>query len=1130
MPKIFDNIDLALLPTLKETLKISKRADFCIGYFNLRGWRLIDSLLEDWKGAPEECCRLLIGMHKPPEEELRELLSIHKLSSGVDQQAAIRIKKRLAEEFKKQLLWGAPTNDDEAGLRRLARQLREKKVIVRLFIRHSLHAKLYLLFRNDPVNPIIGYLGSSNLTFPGLAGQGELNIDVLDSDATLKLAKWFDDRWDDKFSIDISEELIEIITNSWAREQTVPPYHIYIKMAYHLAQEARAGLSEFNVPLDIANKLFEFQLAAVKIAAHHLDKRHGVLLGDVVGLGKTLMAAAVARTLQEQDGLETLIICPPNLVPMWESYRENYRLVARTVSIGQVEKILPDLRPYRIVIIDESHNLRNREGKRYHVIQDYIRLCNSKCILLTATPYNKSFLDLSNQLRLFIPADKDIGIRPETLLRKLTETEFIRQHQCPVRSLSAFEKSEYADDWRELMRLYLVRRTRTFIQDNYAKTDAETGRKYLTFADGTHTYFPERIPRTVRFALNEKKETDQYARLYSSKVIDLINALSLPRYGLGNYIAASPTTLPTQTEAKQIQDLSRAGKRLMGFCRTNMFKRLESSGAAFLLSVSRHILRNFVFIYALENKLPLPLGSQDAALLDERIYDDDAEETSADLFGNDDSRGCETVTFTVAKKEEEYKAKAEQIYNQYFSQYRSRFTWFRPELFVGTLLKHLKQDGDYLLQILSVAADWDFANDAKLISLYKLITEEHPHDKILVFSQFADTIRYLHAHLKKMSVNQIAAVTGDSSNPTETVWRFSPQSNNRKENASTALRVLLSTDVLSEGQNLQDCSIVVNFDLPWAIIRLIQRAGRIDRIGQKSAMISCYTFLPAEGVDRIIQLRARIRQRLKENREVVGTDEAFFEDDNSDQSLSDLYNEKAGILDGDGEAEVDLASYAYQIWKNATEARPELLKIIPQLPDVVFSTRAHEPTQAKPEGVLVYLKTGEGNDSLAYVDKQGQSITESHFEILKLAACLPETQAQPRNENHHALVKAGVDHIVSEEKRIGGQLGRPSGARFRCYERLKTYAESIKGSLFESPDLLKAIDEIYRYPMRQVATDKINRQLRMGISDMQLAELILTLREEDRLSLVEESEQSRDPRIICSLGMFEKSGQGIEKQ
>ena len=162
-------------------------------------------------------------------------------------------------------------------------------------------------------------------------------------------------------------------------------------------------------------------------------------------------------------------------------------------------------------------------------------------------------------------------------------------------------------------------------------------------------------------------------------------------------------------------------------------------------------------------------------------------------------------------------------------------------------------------------------------------------------------------------------------------WRFSPESNEKREliKPEDELRVLIATDVLSEGQNLQDCSLIVNYDLPWAIIRLIQRAGRVDRIGQKAENIFCYSFLPADGVERIIRLRARVRLRLQENAEVVGTDEAFFEDDRNDQAILDLYNEKAGILDGDIDGEVDLASYAYQIWKNAITANPELTENYP---------------------------------------------------------------------------------------------------------------------------------------------------------------------------------------------------------
>ena len=304
-----------------------------------------------------------------------------------------------------------------------------------------------------------------------------------------KLATWFEDRWNDRWCVDISKELVEIIEESWVREELIPPHHIYIKIAYHLSQEARVGLTEFRIPKDFGNKLLDFQTAAVKIAAHHLNRRGGVIIGDVVGLGKTLMATALARVFEDDHGLETLIICPKNLVPMWEDYREQYRMRARVLSITRAIRELPDMRRYRLVLIDESHNLRNREGKRYRAIQEYIQENDSKCILLSATPYNKTYLDLSSQLRLFVSEDEDLGIRPERLLREMGETGFVRQHQAPVRSLAAFEKSEHAEDWHELMRLYLVRRTRGFIQNNYATTDPATGRQYLTFEDGRKSYF-----------------------------------------------------------------------------------------------------------------------------------------------------------------------------------------------------------------------------------------------------------------------------------------------------------------------------------------------------------------------------------------------------------------------------------------------------------------------------------------------------------------------------------------------------------------------------------------------------------------------------------------------------------------
>ena len=204
--------------------------------------------------------------------------------------------------------------------------------------------------------------------------------------------------------------------------------------------------------------------------------------------------------------------------------------------------------------------------------------------------------------------------------------------------------------------------------------------------------------------------------------------------------------------------------------------------------------------------------------------------------------------------------------------------------------------------------EWDPDKDAKLDALHSLLTETFPDRKVLVFSQFADTVDYLEAQLGKRGVVDLAGVTGSSADPTEMAWRFSPDSNQRAGGGEPdrALRVLVATDVLSEGQNLQDCHVVVNYDLPWAIIRLIQRAGRVDRIGQKAGEILCHSFLPAEGVERIIDLRGRVRARLKQNAEVVGADEAFFEDEDDDQAIVNLYHERAGILDGDPEGDVDL--------------------------------------------------------------------------------------------------------------------------------------------------------------------------------------------------------------------------------
>lgn len=1126
MPRILDNIDASLLEELKFALPTAERADFCVGYFNLRGWRLLSGLVDDWRGAESSRVRLLVGMQELPEGELRSALSILGEPSGMDNATATRLKRQVAENFRSQLMFGAPTSSDEAGLRTLSRQLKAGKVQVKLHLRTLLHAKLYLLHRQDHAAPRVAYVGSSNLTFAGLKRQAELNIDVVDTVSTQQLADWFSARWADRWSIDITLELAQIIDESWAGEQGHTPYEIYLKMAYHLSREARAGVGEFRIPRDLEKILFPYQAAAVQIAAHHLNKRGGVMLGDVVGLGKTLMATALVRVMQEVYSPRTLIVCPVNLEPMWNDYIYQYGLTAKVLPISQVTQQLADEKRYQLVLIDESHNLRNREGKRYRAIQEYITQNDSKVILLSATPYNKGYADLGAQLRLFVSETADLGIRPEALIREVGESGFVAKHQAPVRSIAAFEKSAYPDDWRDLMRLYLVRRTRSFVQANYATLDPETGRNYLTFASGLRSYFPVRRPRTVTFQVDETNPQDAYARLYAPAVVQTIGELALPRYGLGNYVHQKPPVPPTDAEAEQLRNLGRAGKRLIGFSRTNLFKRLESGGATFVQSLERHILRNYIFLHALEAGKSLPIGPQNAELLNDR--DDDEEtlftadgdvttpEEHADEVADDDAEGLTSAGESV------YRARAAQAYRLYESKYKNRFRWVRSNLFTRKLADALRRDAQALLRVLTDAGEWRPENDPKLNALHELLTQTHPQEKVLIFTQFADTVAYLVRELQARGLTRLEGVAGSSANPTELAWRFSPHSNSKVYPPELQIRVLVATDVLSEGQNLQDAHVVVNFDLPWAIIRLIQRAGRVDRIGQGAEEIQVYSFLPSDGVERLIQLRARVRQRLQENAEVVGTDERFFEDDEA-QKLYDLYNEKSGLLDGDADSEVDLASYAFSIWEGALKADPTLGARIPGLPDVVYSTKAMPVAPVNldaPAGVLVYTRTTSGYDALAWMNEAGESVTQSQLRILQAAECDPDTPAVPRLPGHHELVQAGVVHIHAEEASEGGQLGKENGPRARSYVRLKAYVQTLAGTLYESPELLRAIDDLYLYPLRAGAVDIINRQLRSGISDETLAALVLSLRDEDRLSLKQgEEEAPREPQIICSLGL-----------
>ena len=1140
MARIYDNIDMKFEDGLKGIMSDDKvlRVDFCVGYFNLRGWSLIVDQIDSLPGEDiyegeerkHRTCRLLVGMHRPSDDLVKQMYSAKKQALP-DDKYVNECKLKIAKQFRDQLLLGLPTNQDKWTLTRLCAQLKEDKVCVKLYLREPLHAKLYVAYSPDNFqNPRFAIMGSSNLTLPGLTKQGELNADFADFHDAKTLSEWFDDRWNDRFSIDITKELIDAIENSWAGENLIPPYYIYLKTAYYLSQDARSGINSYELNATFKKELFPFQQNAVKMVMRHLlnEKHKGAMIGDVVGLGKTITACAIAKLFEENMLARTLVICPANLTGMWDKYKKKYDLKMEIMSNAKHIDV-EQMYYFRLVIIDESHNLRNPQGSRYRDIKNFIASQENSVLLLTATPYNKDFRDLSTQLKLFIADDQDLGIRPENYIKALGgDNQFRFQHSdIGIRTIKAFEKSESVDDWNDLMKLFLVRRTRTFIKNNYAETDETDGRKYLLFSDGRRSYFPERKPKSVRF---KTEPGDQYSRLYSAKMIDLMSELELPRYGLTQYVSETKSKGASQLEKQLLENLSRAGKRMQGFSRSTFFKRIDSVGFSFLLTVYRHILRNCVFLYAIKNKLKLPIADENQ-LPDEFIEDGDIN-AIFDMQGALDPNGDADGLLSVPTDINFYMQKAEEYYQTISG--KNNVKWISSGYFKPSLKKRLEEDCEVLINMIKLCGAWNPSTDAKLNKLEDMLKHKHKNEKVLVFTQYSDTARYLYYQLKRRGAEHIDIATGDSENPTRVAEKFSPVSNEVTVPESEQTRILIATDVLSEGQNLQDSHIIINFDLPWAIVRLIQRAGRVDRIGQDAKEIFCYSFFPADGVEEIISLRERLTARINTAADIVGQDEIFWE--GTKENLKDLFNEKAGILDDTDDNDVDLASQAFEIWNQAIKANPKLKNIIPNMNDYVYSTKAFSGElangmQMPQDGVITYVKTYTGFDMLTWYDAKGEIVSQSQKRILKAMECAIDTPALEPLDNHHDLVAKAVTNVKVDNTSASGILGNRMSTRYRILQLLEDYMHNLEKQRGDYSDLLfftndkvdalkEAIDDIYNNLFTESVKTILGRMLKQNVSHDEIVDYILELHASGTLVIKEEAtDVNRDNRVICSMGL-----------
>lgn len=1099
MPNIFDNIKDAtrLGPALRESLKDFDTVDVATGYLDLRGWSAFADILD--AKVPHEVgsratARVLVGMIAPADAEqlldsLQDQVQPPSYGSDIhDREKALARRDQLVKHLRNQLMRGLATASGQQTLQTLKRQLQDGVVAMKVFTEKPLHGKTYIFHSPQKKHGARwAYVGSSNLTGAGLTRNLELNIDVQDSDASAKLAEWFDQRWEDPFSLDITAEIIDLITESWADETQPSPFEVYLKVCHSLAQDARDGMG-YVLPASMRNLLLDYQESAVRTLARRVVRRGGTMLGDVVGLGKTLTAVATALMLQAAEDYSTLVLCPKNLERMWNEHLEAYDINGRVVPYSVADKVLPELKRFNLVICDESHNLRNNSTNVYEAIHHYIRANACKVLLLTATPYNLAFTDVANQIGLYLDEDDDLGIIPTAAL--IADPQLVNKVDGKINTLAAFRRSEEPEDWKRLMSDHLVRRTRSFIKRTARKefvtliSGEQVEREYLQFANGQKFFFPTRIATPVSHAFTD----DDPAKLMEDDTtLDAVGDLILPRYRLADY--DNPRAVHTPTDTKNLDDIRAGRGNVSGFVRVGLFKRLSSSGHSFIQSLQRQRARNELFIHAIDHGLPIPLGS----FSDKQI-----------AVTDEDIEGETTLQGSAATR-----------YDALVSSLPGRTKWVNSSVFKPTLRKDLVQDNATLTALLDRFGNWDSTRDSKVNALVDLL-HRHSGEKVLIFSEYVDTADYVAAALRDAGVDRVGLASGNTDNPAGIARRFSPESNklpgeNEEATADVTrgdpIDVLVATDVLSEGQNLQDAHIVVNYDLPWAIIRIIQRAGRVDRVGQKSETVNIY-LITHDKVEQQIRLRQRIRARLGAAAQAFGSDEQFFGSDQEIQILDDFYNGRVTDDTDDAEGEADAVSEAWLVWSNAQQQHAQIAARVLAMQDLVHSSR-HRYLHEQRDGVTCYVATASGVDAFATSYDTPHGVVEqllTPIEALRIFQAQPETPTAPLRTDHFERQKALVQGQLRTETTAAGNL---KGVRKWAWQKLG-------GTVFGAA-AGEALNALHERPLTEHATMRLGQARRNRYSPDDLADLIAQLHAEDRLVI--KSTDTDTIRIVCSLGV-----------
>lgn len=777
----------------------------------------------------------------------------------------------------------------------------------------------------------------------------------------------FDTLWNDKAKMqDVTDVVVENISSVYNENS---PEFIYFITLYHVFSEFLDDISEDVLPNEatgfkqskIWSMLYDFQRDAVLAIINKLEKYNGCILADSVGLGKTFTALAVIKYYENRNK-SVLVLCPKKLAANWNTYRDNY--VNNPIAVDRLNYDVlfhTDLSRnggtsngldldrlnwgnYDLIVIDESHNFRNGEGgagthksdgeNRYQVLmRKVIRAgVKTKVLMLSATPVNNRFYDLRNQLALAYEGDADV--MDQRLNTTKSIDEIFRQAQRAFNAWSELKPEQRTTDallrtldfdFFEVLDSVTIARSRKHIERYY--DTSEIGK------------FPERLkPISLRPNLTDLNQAIDYNQIY-----ELLSSLTLCIYTPSDYIF--PSKLDKYMDRGKA-NLTMQGRefgiqRLMSI---NLLKRLESSVFSFNLTLKRIWQLIHTTIEGIDHYEKY--GNADITMYEAGESDFDMEDSNTDFF----SVGKKTK---IDLEDMDYKS------------------W----------RKALQQDADNLELLILMVADITPEHDTKLQTLFRLLDDKMAHPinpgnkKVIIFTAFSDTAGYLYEHVSEYMKNRYgldtAVITGAIDGKTtakglkptlnNVLTCFSPISKDKAvllPNNPTEIDVLIATDCISEGQNLQDCDYLINYDIHWNPVRIIQRFGRIDRIGSRNASIQLVNFWPNMTLDDYINLKSRVETRMKITvMTATGDDDLINPEEKGDleyrkQQLKRLQEEVVDLEDmSTGISIMDLG---------LNEFRLDLLAYIKNHGDLEKTPRGLHAvvpkTEGCPEGVIFVLK------------------------------------------------------------------------------------------------------------------------------------------------------------------------------